>query len=139
MTDYEYAFGNLKLYKSAMYDNLRRPRGMVGRHLTARAQVFLVAARSQVGKDTGMLAASLQVRDHSAQPYGQIMTVGSSRKYARLHHEGTRPHIIRPKQEGGVLVFGARGGRTVITREVRHPGTKPNRYLTDNLELFTRP
>jgi len=55
--------------------------------------------------------------------------------------QGTRPHTIRPKKPGGVLAFpsvsvpktrpgslksgrGKRGGPTVFTREVRHPGGK---------------
>lgn len=128
----------LDLYRTAMYDNLRRPRGMVGRHMVRRADTFIAAARLQVGKKTGRLAESIKVQEHKAEPYGQLMRVGSAVKHARLHHEGTRPHVIKPKQNGGVLVF-RMGARTVVTREVRHPGTKPNRYLTDNLELFTMP
>lgn len=128
----------LTLYKSAMYDNLRRPRGMVGRHLQRRADAFIFAARAQVGKKTGRLAASIKVQEHKAEPYGQLMRVGSTVRHAFLHHQGTRPHIIRPHDRGGVLVFRS-GGRTVVTREVRHPGTKPNHYLTDNLKLFVVP
>ena len=126
------------LYKSAMYDTLRRPRGMVGRHMGRRAQIFITAAKLQVGKKTGRLESSIQVQEHKAEPYGQLMRVGSTVKHARLHHQGTRPHIIRPKEQGGVLAF-RKGSRMIVTREVRHPGTKPNRYLTDNLELFTMP
>jgi len=128
----------LNLYRSAMYDNLRRPRGMVGRHMGRRADLFIAAARAQVGKKTGLLAASIQVQEHKAEPYGQLMRVGSNVKHARLHHQGTRPHIIRPKEQNGRLVFRS-GTRTIITRVVRHPGTRPNRYLTDNLKLFTMP
>jgi hypothetical protein len=126
------------LYKSAMYDTLRRPRGMVGRHMARRANVFIAAAKIQVGKNTGRLAASIQVQEHKAQPYGQLMRVGSTVKHARVHHQGSRPHIIKPKQQGGVLAFRS-GSRVIVTRQVMHPGTKPNRYLTDNLELFTMP
>lgn len=122
-------------YKPAMYDTLRRPRGMVGRHMQRRADVFIAAARAQVGKGTGALARSIHVREHKADPTGQTMIVGSRNKVAFMHHEGTRPHVIRPKDEGGVLVFRS-GARVVESREVRHPGTKPNHYLTDNLKLF---
>lgn len=126
-------------YKPAMYDTLRRPRGMVGRHMSRRADMFIAAARAQVGKGTGRLARSIHVRSHSAQPYGQEMKIGSIVKHALMHHEGTRPHVIHPKdRENGVLVF-RRGTRLIETREVRHPGTKPNHYLTDNLKLFLVP
>lgn len=127
-------------YKSAMYDALRRPRGMVGRHLSRRADLFLVAAKGQAGKGkTGKLARSIHVREHLAQTYGQLMKIGSTNRVAYLHHEGTRPHVIKPKSSDGVLVFPNRRGRVVVTRVVRHPGTRPNRYLTDNLKLFTMP
>lgn len=129
----------LHLYPTEMYRQLKSPKGgMVGDHLTGRAQAFIGAARGQVGKKTGQLAASIRVQQHEAASYGQFLKVGSTVKHARLHHQGTRPHVIRPHERGGVLVFGSRG-RTVVTRQVRHPGTKPNRYLTDNLELFIVP
>ena len=37
---------------------------------------------------------------------------------------GTAPHVITPKNPGGVLVFEV-GGETVFARIVHHPGTKP--------------
>lgn len=59
--------------------------------------------------------------------------------------EGTRPHVIRPKREGGVLVFpsqftpktspqrlesrpGGSSGELVFTKVVHHPGTKARNY-----------
>lgn len=129
----------LYLYPTEMYRTFKSPTGgMVGRHLNHRGQLFVAAARGQVGKKTGQLAASIRVQQHEAAPYGQYMKVGSTVKHARLHHQGTRPHIIRPKDVGGALIFRS-GTRVVATRLVRHPGTKPNRYLTDNLKLFTMP
>ncbi len=41
---------------------------------------------------------------------------------------GTRPHTIRPRN-ASCLVFKARSSDIVFTRLVRHPGTKPNRFL----------
>lgn len=35
---------------------------------------------------------------------------------------GTAPHVIRPKESGGVLAFGTLDGM-VFTKEVNHPGT----------------
>jgi hypothetical protein len=126
-------------YKQNMYNTLRRPTGMVGRHMGRRSVEFIAAARAQVGKGTGQLAKSIHVRHHRAESYGQEMKIGSTVKHAYLHHEGTRPHIIRPKDaDNGILVF-RKGARMIATREVRHPGTRPNRYLTNNLQLFVRP
>lgn len=66
-----------------------------------------------------------------------FVRVGSESPIARLHHEGTRPHLIRPVN-AKLLRFPANrglGGGFIYATVVHHPGTKPNRYLTDNLHL----
>lgn len=65
---------------------------------------------------------------------GVVVEVGSEDPIALIHHEGTEPHVIEPRQAGGVLVFWSdRAGAVVAVRRVNHPGTKPNRFLTDSL------
>ena len=54
----------------------------------------------------------------------------SNVKYARLVEEGTRPHIIRPKNKKALYWEGAR--RPV--RSVRHPGSKAKPYLIPAFE-----
>lgn len=49
-------------------------------------------------------------------------------KYAVFVHEGTRPHIIRPKNPGGVLHF-YWNGREVFVKSVNHPGTRARPFL----------
>lgn len=112
---------------------LNDPAGEVGRYLYGRGLRILLAARAQVGVETGRLKASLHMR-HSRTGPGQSIKIGSPLKYALAHHEGTRPHIITPKR-AEVLRFSSRG-RIVYARSVRHPGTRPNKYLTDNLYLI---
>jgi hypothetical protein len=53
-----------------------------------------------------------------------------------MHHEGTRRHIIRAPQNK-VLKF-QRGGQMVYATQVRHPGTKPNPYLREQLKYFIK-
>jgi hypothetical protein len=66
------------------------------------------------------------------QRYGGLTAViGSDNRIALMHHQGTRPHIIMPRR-AQTLRFYSRG-RIVYSKLVHHPGTKPNRYLTDNL------
>jgi hypothetical protein len=72
---------------------------------------------------------------HFADPRGQYVKIGSPLSYALLHHEGTRPHLIRPNPPNRVLRFVSKG-TLVMTGLVRHPGTRPNRYLTDSLKLI---
>lgn len=104
-------------------------RGPVGRDLNRRLRTVELGAKMTVGVKTGKLRRSIKTVRHEG--YGYLVgSVGSwTRKYARFHHEGTRPHLIRPRKPGGVLRFSVQG-RVVFTRLVRHPGTRPNHYLT---------
>lgn len=111
---------------------LHSPVGEVGRDLSKRGNRVLAAARVQVGVDTGHLKQSLAVT-HGRNIRGQFVMVGSKLSYAYMHHEGTKPHIITPKR-AQVMVF-ANKGQIIYTTKVNHPGTKPNRYLRDNLYL----
>lgn len=112
---------------------LNDPYGPVGRYLFARGRAIMAAAKAQVGVKTGRLKASIHMRQERA-PYGQMIRIGSPLSYALMHHEGTRPHIITPNR-AQVLRFTS-GGRIIYTHAVKHPGTRPNRYLTDNLYLI---
>jgi hypothetical protein len=124
---------NVKFYEPALDRLLNSPAGEVGKHLRRRGLLILAGAKGQVGVKTGALRASLHMR-HLRDTRGQYITVGSQLPYARMHHEGTRPHIIRPNR-AQVLVFRTRG-QIVYSQMVRHPGTRPNRYLTDNMRRF---
>lgn len=55
------------------------------------------------------------------------VTVGTDVEYAPFVHDGTRPHIIRPRR-AQALRF-AVGGRIVYARRVRHPGTRARPFL----------
>lgn len=114
---------------------LNSPSGEVGRWLAGRGLKVLVAARAQVGVQTGALKTSLRM-EHNRTVRGQFLRIGSPLPYAYLHHEGTRPHVILPVR-AQLLVFVSRG-TLVRTNKVNHPGTKPNRYLTDPMHVFFR-
>jgi len=117
----------------AMNHLLNDPYGPVGRYLFARGRAIMAGAKNQVGVKTGRLKASIHMRQERA-PFGQVLRVGSPLSYALMHHEGTRPHIITPDR-AKVLRFTS-GGRVIYTHAVKHPGTRPNRYLTDHLHLI---
>lgn len=61
--------------------------------------------------------------------------VGSESPIARLHHDGTRPHVIVPRNAPMLVFYSQKMGKVVYAKRVNHPGTKPNRFLTDNLHL----
>lgn len=112
---------------------LNSPRGNVGAYLFIKGQKIRTAARAQVGVDTGALKGSIHVRQGRTGP-GQYVEVGSPLSHALMHHEGTKPHVILPSR-AKVLRFTS-GSRVIYTRMVKHPGTRPNRYLTDQLYLI---
>jgi hypothetical protein len=111
---------------------LNNPSGSVGRYLARKGRMITVAAKSQAGVRTGALRASIHMR-HLRDSRGQFVRIGSPLNYALMHHEGTKPHLITPNR-AQVLRF-VRGSRVVYAHSVMHPGTKPNKFLTDNLNL----
>jgi hypothetical protein len=77
--------------------------------------------------DTGTLRNS--IREHVDISQRRIVAyVGSDVEYARYVHDGTRPHLIRPRRPGGVLRFTV-GTEVVFTTLVRHPGTRAQPFL----------
>lgn len=114
--------------RSAIQRLLHGRDGMVAREIHKRALKVQAGAVRQVHKRTGRLARSI----HTEMTYQPVTSayVGSNVRYALMHHEGTRPHPI--VATGRMLTFVSNGKRT-YARRVLHPGTRPNRYLTDNL------
>lgn len=113
-----------------IYSITKNPEGMVGRYLDKVGARLEKLAKTQVGKDTRELMKSI---NHKVmlKYRGLTVTVGSMNKIALLHHQGSRPHIIAARK-AKTLRFYSRG-RIVYAKVVRHPGTKPNRYLSDNI------
>jgi len=64
---------------------------------------------------------------------GRTGVLKATAAYALFVHEGTKPHVIRPKNPGGVLAFMV-GGNMVFTRKVNHPGTKKNPFLQKGVD-----
>lgn len=124
------------IYKPQLNFQLNQSGGMVWRHMDLLGRRIVAGAKRQVGVKTGALRQSIHMR-HLGNAYGQYLWIGSEKSYAYLHHEGTRPHLITPKEANGVLVF-SKGSRVIKTTLVRHPGTKPNRYLSDQLRVHIR-
>jgi hypothetical protein len=118
-------------YEPVIKEVLYAKSGMVGRFVKKRGGIIQTLARTQVGGNTGALRASIHMR-HATDPRGHLMRVGSDLDYAMSHHEGTSPRLIKPDRPNGVLRFATRG-QIVFAHLVRHPGTRPNRYLTDSM------
>ncbi len=122
---------------------MRSPSGPVVRELLRMGDVVKEGAQRRVGVSTpppqgprssrrpGTLRDSIVKRLVTTGGEPTVM-VGSEDDIAAFHHEGTDPHVIRGNP---LLVFwSAKAGRVIYTRQVNHPGTKPNRFLVDALD-----
>jgi hypothetical protein len=110
---------------------LNSPKGDVGRYLAEKGDLVMAAARVQVGVRTGALRRSIHMR-HLRDSRGQYVKIGSNLDYALVHHEGSKPHVIRPARTK-VLRF-VKGSMVIYSPEVMHPRVQANRYLSDNLK-----
>lgn len=120
-------------YEPAIRTLLKSPEGAVGRYLRRKGKLIEAAAKRQVGVRTGALRSSIHMR-HGRDVRGQYVMVGSKLPYAKMHHEGTQPHMIFPNK-ASILRFTKRG-QVIYAHAVAHPGTRANKYLTDNLRLI---
>jgi len=121
------------------YDQVFKSRdGLVGRDLSVRATRVQLAGKAQAGVRSGDLKRDITKNwVNVAKPDTLTIQVGSARKYAEMHHEGTRAHIIRPRNVKAMRWIDDHG-RVHFSRQVMHPGTHANRFLTDNLPLAVR-
>lgn len=76
---------------------------------------------------TGVAKGSIKLKSYDATR----AIVSSSLNYVPGLEEGTRAHVIRPKN-AKVLAFNAGGGK-VFTKMVHHPGTKGRHMFRDGL------
>jgi hypothetical protein len=121
---------------AAIYSLCASPNGPVQKDLKSRARRVETGAKRQVGVETGRLRESIKADVRPGRNRLPEIYIGSNVRHALMHHEGTRPHIIHPSMRR-TLRFKVRG-RVVYTTVVRHPGTRPNHYLTDPLWRYGR-
>ncbi len=106
--------------------------GQANRALRDIGQVFTPALKQNTPVATGKLANSTRFQLVGSNKNQAVEVRQGARNaagdfYGMFVRGGTRPHEIRPKKKGGVLVFKI-GGRTIFAKKVNHPGTKANPY-----------
>lgn len=134
-TGLTYSFKDVIFYEPVIQAYLHSPTGAVGRWMTMQGQKVVSGAKAQVGVRTGRLRESIRIQEHRPTSTGQMMRIGSTVRYAYIHHEGMKPTVITPKGTTKTLRFRT-GARIIYTKRVVHPGFKPNRYLKDSLRLI---
>lgn len=109
---------------------LKHPNGMVGQWMDRKGSVLVRLAKNQVGVDTGDLKRSIS-HTTTGQSYGIRVIVTAWDGKAMMHHEGTRAHRIVPVRAQALRFV--KNGKVIYAQQVWHPGTQPNRFLSDNL------
>jgi hypothetical protein len=128
---------SVTIYKGELRRFLNTPhddRKTLWKWMEEKGNEAVDGAQRKVGVRTGALKRSIHKR-HLGNLTGQYLWIGSEKSYALLHHEGSRPHMIRPTSPNRTLVF-SKGTRLVFASKVMHPGTKPNPYLSSQLRHF---
>jgi hypothetical protein len=109
--------------------------GPVVRELDRLSLLVLNRARTLVGVRSGLLISTIR-REQGHGPTGRyvdvIAGVSGLTSYLGWHHDGTPPHVIRPRRRK-VLRF-ISGGRVVYARHVNHPGSRGTHFLTRALD-----
>lgn len=121
--------GRVRLDRAALGRSIR---GASRQELETAARQVMNRAKILAPVDTGRLRASIRIESRRLLTLRSVYTIGSDVSYAPMVHDGTRPHVIRPKSSGGVLRF-RMGGRIVYAKYVNHPGTKARPFLDDAL------
>lgn len=130
----------VRMDAQAVSSLLRSPQGAVMRHAMVKGDEVKAGARRRVGVSQnpgsqtrgggGQHLRDAIVKRLTTGRDGPQVEVIAERPYAFWHHEGTDPHPIRPVR-AKALRFTSGAGQVVFARSVQHPGTQPNRFLTD--------
>lgn len=106
--------------------------GQVGQFVTKATRRILARAKVNCPVDTGRLRNSGTSRITVANGKRVSAEVSFNANYAAAVHNGTRPHVIRPRR-AKVLAFRV-GSKRVFATKVNHPGTKARPFLADALK-----
>ncbi|ADD81130.1 gp25 [Rhodococcus phage ReqiPine5] len=111
---------------------------ILSRRTASITRQIAAQAKMNVPVKTGNLGRSIQEDPIKATgPFSVSGGVTANTNYAASVHDGTRPHVIRPKAGKKALKFNV-GGRTVFAKKVNHPGTRPRPFLKNAAETVIR-
>lgn len=77
---------------------------------------------------TARLERAIQSQVDKDALTGYVYIDGHAASYGRYVHEGTKPHLIRPRNRK-MLRWATRGGNFAFASIVKHPGTAPDQFL----------
>lgn len=128
---------------------IRSPEGPVFRRLIEDGEAVKDEAKRLVGvyePPDGYSASNRQRRPGTlrdsivkrvvSQDGAPAVIVGSDDPIALIHHEGTIPHTITASRAPMLVFYWKKVGAVVRTFRVSHPGTQPNRFLLNALNVL---
>lgn len=83
---------------------------------------------------TGRLRAGNQMQVDAPTGWRVEGRVFNDTEYALAVHNGTPPHVIRPRNAQALRFEGA-GGGIVFATVVHHPGTRPRPFLAEGASI----
>lgn len=104
-----------------------------------RSILRLIAAdaRVNVPVKTGNLGRSIKEGPVITEgPFKVTGSVSADAPYAAFVHQGTQPHVIRPRTKKALRF--TMDGREVFAKSVNHPGTRPRPFLLNAAERVLR-
>jgi hypothetical protein len=136
---------------AALAKLLRSPQGPVMRAAIRQGELVKEEAKRLVGvyrppdayssanrgRKPGTLRDSI-VKRVVQTPTGPAVQVVAEDEIALWHHEGTRPHTISARRKPLLVFYWPKAGKVVAAKQISHPGTKPNRFLTKALNNVVR-
>ncbi|MCD2263672.1 hypothetical protein K3888_13280 [Dietzia aurantiaca] len=113
--------------KAGMQRELTGPQSQMVRLLRDTTRQTVNTAKLRAPVDTGQLRNAHRAEDVRVVGMTARTAVVADKNYAAAVHDGSRPHLIRPKNKKS-LAFKV-GGKTVFAQQVKHPGAKPRPWL----------
>ncbi|WP_043599600.1 HK97 gp10 family phage protein [Nocardia otitidiscaviarum] len=116
-----------RIDEQALAAQLTGPQGILLRVVARMSRRIQSSASQRAPVDTGNLRRMIRedpITVSGTHVYGGVT---SHAKYSRFVHDGTSPHIIRPRHKKALRF--TMEGRPVIVRQVRHPGTRARPFL----------
>lgn len=106
---------------------------LLARKAASITRQIAAQAKADVPVRTGNLGRSIQEDPiRFVGPFRVETGVTARANYAAAVHEGTKPHVIKPRN-ASVLAFPI-GGKMVFAKSVRHPGTRARPFLRNAAE-----
>lgn len=113
----------------------RQVMDMAREEIVPRAQDKL---RLKVKSRSGLLMNSHRVQPLAVTGSMMATMVENTAPYASYVHDGTRPHVIVPRNAKVLRFVPSGGGGPVFAMRVNHPGTKPQPWLKEAAEDLQR-